>query len=314
MGSLLWLMRRRWDWIALSAGAVTVSCAVTLWWNEVLRGLINTVSAGAAAPTPAVLTAVLAMAASAAAALGVGLCTGWTCETLAHDLRMGLARGLSALPIEQIQTLNAGAQVSLLQNEIADVSAYLRDNLFQLIGDAMRFVATLAWLVHISPELSLWTTLPSLAILGIAVLTSRSIGAAALRSQQANQRGNGFADALLGVFPVLKVFEAAPMLLGRYDDALRDWETATVAEERRRAVLMSFSAVLGCLPLLLLFLVGGGQVIAGRLDVGAVYIFLNLSGNVSGVLGNLPGRIGGFRRFAANLARLQPNISRQGGQ
>ena len=85
-------------------------------------------------------------------------------------------------------------------------------------------------------------------------------------------------------------------------------------EERRKAVLMSLSAVLGGLPLLLLFLVGGGQVIAGRLDIGAVYVFLNLSGNVSGVLGNLPGRIGGFRRFAANLARLQPNINLQGGR
>ncbi len=55
------------------------------------------------------------------------------------------------------------------------------------------------------------------------------------------------------------------------------------------------------------------MIISGRMTVGVLYIFVNLSGNVSGVMMNLPDYAGTFRRFTANMQRLAPNILFEGG-
>lgn len=248
------------------------------------------------------------MLSSAAAAYALDLVSGWTCETLAHDLRMGYARHFSALPLPAIEAMNAGEQLSKLQNEIQEITAFLRANLSALIHDLIRFAGTLSWLLWLNPSLTLLANAPVALLLLYTAYASRVIGQAAQESQQANQDMNGFADTLVSVFPVLRLFEAAPLLRRQYGAALDRWEAATLREERRKARLMSLSALLACSPLLMLFLVGGRQVLSGTATLGTLYVFLNLSGNVSGVLMNLPGRIGQFRRFAVNLRRLEPSI------
>lgn len=72
---------------------------------------------------------------------------------------------------------------------------------------------------------------------------------------------------------------------------------------------MSLSALLSSTPLLLLLLIGGAQVINGTATVGTIYVFINLSGNVSGIMMNMPGRIAMFRRFSADLKRMEPFVS-----
>ena len=67
---------------------------------------------------------------------------------------------------------------------------------------------------------------------------------------------------------------------------------------------MSLSAVLSCIPLMLLLLVGGTLVIHGDISIGLVYIFINLSGNVSGVMMNMPSHLARLRRFIGNLERI----------
>ena len=126
---------------------------------------------------------------------------------------------------------------------------------------------------------------------------------------------NGFADTLITVFPVIRLFDAEALILSKYNTTLEEWERASLLEKRRRAKLMSLSALLSCIPLLLLFLVGGIQTIQGFTTIGTLYVFINLSGNVSGVMMNMPGRTAVFRRFLANMKRMEPFINiKDGGQ
>ena len=50
--------------------------------------------------------------------------------------------------------------------------------------------------------------------------------------------------------------------------------------------------------------IGGLFVIKGRMSLGDLYIFINLSGNVSGILMNMPSFIGQFRVFMGNVQKL----------
>jgi len=303
------LLHRRIGLVVLTLCVSVVSIGVSLWWNAQLSRIINTVSTGGAAAARTVVTACATLLLSAGLNHALGLCSGWTCETLAHDLRLGYARHFAALDAQAAAALNAGEALSALQNEINDVSGFLRANLFSIVDDLIRFLGTFAWLLWLNPLLTLTANLPVVLLMGYTVVSSRIIGRAAAQSQQANLRMNGFADTLVTVFPVLRLFDAAPLLCTRYGAALTAWEATGIREERVRARLMSLSALLSCTPLLLLFWLGGAQVIRGTMSLGVLYVFINLSGNVSGVMMNIPGRIAQFRRFAANMQRLAPRVS-----
>lgn len=285
-----------------------LTATVTFWWNIQLAEIINNVSAGIAPSAIMIVWALITMLAMGMINYAKGYLSGYTCESLTHDLRMGYARHFATLPILEIETLNAGEQLSKLQNEIAGVSVYIRANLFQLLDDGVKFLSTFIWLLFISPKLTLALNLPVFLIVAYVFWSSKAIGAATILSQQANGQMNQYADTLLTLFPIIRLFDASCMALKGYTTAVKVWEYQTIRAERLRAKLMSLSALMSCIPLLLLFLVGGRMTISGALPVGTLYIFLNLSGNVSGVLMNMPGYIGAFRQFSANMKRLEGKI------
>jgi ABC-type multidrug transport system fused ATPase/permease subunit len=119
---------------------------------------------------------------------------------------------------------------------------------------------------------------------------------------------NRHADTLISAFPVIKLYNAARIAADNYGSAADGWRKAATRLERAKARLMSLSGVLSNVPLLLLLLVGGRMALANVITVGTLYIFINLSGNVSGVLMNMPGHIAAFRQFSGNLARIRPKL------
>ncbi len=308
MPLLAQMLRKR---LLLTIAAVCSSgltAAVTLWWNGQLSGIINTVSEGHLLPADIILLALVTLLGMSVSAYFKSCISGFVCENMSHDLRMGYARHFASITVPEAERLSAGEQLSKLQNEIADVSGYLNDSLFQLLDDGVRIIATFTWLFVLIPKLTLTVNLPVFIIIVYVFYSSKLIGNATERSQQAKGRMNRYADTLLTLFPVIRLYDAAQMMLQGYRDNVGEWEYQTVRAERMRARLMSLSALLSSIPLMLLFLVGGGMVIDGALTVGTLYIFFNLSGNISGAMMNMPGYIAAFRQFSVNMTRLAPNV------
>lgn len=309
MSLLKKLLTKRIGLVTLTVIISISAIVVSLWWNSQLSAMINMISTNILVPTRTVILAAMTILISMGMAYLLNICSGWTCETLAHDLRMGYAEHLTALPITEVENLNAGEQLSRLQNEIGEVSRFLRDNLFAFVDDLVKFIGTFSWMLWLNPKLTLFANVPTVIIIGYTFFSSKVIGKAALKSQQANAQMNGFADTLISVFPIVRLFHANLLIQNKYNTALEQWANASISEERKRAKLMSLSALLSCTPLLLLFLIGGTQIIHGSTTIGTLYVFINLSGNVSGLMMNMPGRIAVFRRFSANMKRIEPCIS-----
>lgn len=306
------LFRRHIGKAALALAAIVGAVAVSLWWNACLARLIESVGIGLWPGGAPVWGALAAVAASSATALLQAMATAWVAESMAHSLRMGLAHHMAALDLAQVEKVGAGEALSRLQNEVEEVGGYLGGQLFPLAGDLVRFALTLAWMLMRDARLTLVSCLPVLPLILYTVYTGRVIGRTARQTQAANARMNGFAEALITAFPVVRLFDAAPLLLRRHEGALADWEHAAVREGRTRAGLMSLSAVLSVMPLLALLFFGGRQVVAGQTALGTLYVFINLSGNISGILPNLPGRLAHYGRFAVNLDRLSPSVRLKG--
>lgn len=288
---------------------IIMNLLASLWWNAQLGDLINHIISGNLIEQKAIIFAVGTILINAITSYVSSVTTFLSCELLAHDLRMGYARHFSNIALSEIEDMNSGEQASKLQNEINEVSVFLRNNLFSLVGDGIRFLGTFSYLLWLNPRLTLLTNIPVIFLIWYTVFTSKKIGLLAQQSQQANTKMSGYADILVSLFPIIKLYDAKSLLMGKYNESLSIWEHASIKEERTKARLMSPSGAFSFLPLLLLFYFGGRQVIQGTASIGLLYIFVNLSGNVSGVLMNMPSLIAGFRRFTANMKRITPLIN-----
>jgi ABC-type multidrug transport system fused ATPase/permease subunit len=298
-------MKRMKILIALALLMCGLSALIQLLWNTRLAGLIDALTANgplSAATVTGLLPIVAAMSLTAFAGRYIG---GHACESASHGLRMAYARYLASLSVAEAEKLNVGEQSSAAQNEIGAVSGYINNNLLQLISDGVNFVFTFVFLLTVNPALTLSANLPAMLLVAYVFWSGGVIRKATERSQAARADMNRHADTLISAFPVIKLYNAVRMAADNYRAAVDGWRLETARLERAKAQLMSLSGVLSNAPLLLLLLIGGRMALGGVITVGTLYIFINLSGNVSGVLMNMPGHIAAFKQFAGNMARIR---------
>ena len=312
MNLMLQLLRKRRIHVTAALISCGLTAAMTLWWNSLIAVIINSASAGIPLFPEMIITAIALMAGNGITAYIKNYVCGYACENMAHDLRTGYAKHFSCLPLAETEKLNTGRELSKLQNEINDVSVYLNNNLFQLTDDIVKFITTFIWLFIIDSRLTVMANAPVFLIVIYIIYSSRIISRATAGSQEAKGKMNVQAETLLALFPVIRLYSAENMLLAGYSKAAVEWELQTIKSEHTQARLMSLSGALQTIPLMLIFLFGGAMAIKGEMTIGTLYVFINLSGNVSGVMMNMPGFISAFRQFAANMSRISPKIKLTG--
>ena len=123
-----------------------LSVGFNLYWNSFLADTIdllgNKVLSGVRSEKtlllkPLAMAAVIILIHTAVEYLSSCLAS-YTCELFAHEMRMGYGRFYLQSDIRILSRLNAGEEQSAVQNELAEVSAYLNENLFSF---AKQFVS-----------------------------------------------------------------------------------------------------------------------------------------------------------------------------
>ena len=232
----------------------------------------------------------------------------YTCELYAHEMRMGYVRFYLQSDTGMLLKLKVGEEQSAMQNELKDISDYLKENLFSLMKQFGTFVVTAIFLLSQNAKLAVLSILPVLPLILYCACSSRIIKKLTERCQDSRKKINGLADVILELFPIIKIYDAYKLMNKAMDQRLLEWESTNIRKEWTTARLMSLSGVLSFLPVILLLGFGGFMVINGEISVGIFYIFINLSGNVSGFLQNMPGIYANFRQFSASVGRLEGKL------
>lgn len=231
------------------------------------------------------------------------------CEIFAHDLRMGYVRYFLQSDIRILSKLRAGEEQSAMQNELADISNYFHENLFSFMKQFVTFTVTVLFLFCQNRKLTLLSTLPVVPLIAYCFFTGRIIKGYTEQCQKCKKQMNGLADVLLELFPVIWVYDAYRLMGHTIDAYIREWKSANIKKEQVSARLMSLSGLLSFLPLLLLLGLGGTMTVRGEISIGTFYIFINLSGQVSGFLQNMPNIYAGFRKFEASVGGLEEKLA-----
>ena len=281
--------------------------AINLIWNKELAVLIDLVTSGKAVTQSIIVNLLLILAAYILMSGASTFVSGVTCTCINYSLRQNYIQNISNQNLPT-QKLNGGKEASVLLNELTAVSNFISENLFFMFDSLIKFIGSFGWLIYLNPFLAITSNLPVFFIVIYISFSSKILQKYTLKTNEENSKINSVTDSLMNLFPVIRLYQAQKMILENYSTLLTEWEKLNISMEKKKALLMSISAVITNIPLLLIILIGGKLVILGKLSLGELYVFISLSGNVSGILMNMPSFIMQFRIFGANLKKLNAPV------
>ena len=281
--------------------------AVVLVWNRQLAVLIDLVTSGQTVTKSIIMNLVVILAAYILMSGATTFVSGVTCTRINYSLRQNYIQKISNQNLPT-QKLNGGKEASVLMNELTAVSNFISENLFFMFDSLIKFIGSFGWLIYLNPFLAITSNLPVFFIIIYISFSSKILQKYTLKTNEENSEINSVTDSLMNLFPVIRLYQAQKMILENYSTLLTEWEKLNISMEKKKALLMSISAVITNIPLLLIILIGGKLVILGKLSLGELYVFISLSGNVSGILMNMPSFIMQFRIFGANLKKLNAPV------
>lgn len=302
--------------IFLTFIADIIFLAVNLVWNKYLANLIDLVTAGDAGMSGADSTSIQGMLFELLIILAAfifmsganAFISGTTTDRINYELRQNyiesIARNSVSFMRAKEMAVSSGEMTSVLLNEFNAVSVFISENLFFIFDSFIKFLGTFGWFIFLNPFLAFSSNLSVFLIILYVSFSSKILKNYTIKANEENAKLNGVTESLMSLFPVIRLYQAQKFILTNYMNRLEAWEKLNISMEKKKALLMSISAVMTCIPLLLLVLIGGNLVIKGEMTVGELYIFINLSGNVSGILMNMPSFIMQFRIFAGNLQKI----------
>ena len=281
--------------------------AVVLVWNRQLAVLIDLVTSGQTVTKSIIMNLVVILAAYILMSGATTFVSGVTCTGINYSLRQNYIQKISNQNLPT-QKLNGGKEASVFLNELTAVSNFISENLFFMFDSLIKFIGSFGWLIYLNPFLAITSNLPVFFIIIYISFSSKILQKYTLKTNEENSKINSVTDSLMNLFPVIRLYQAQKMILENYSGLLTKWEKLNVSMEKKKALLMSISAVITNIPLLLIILIGGKLIILGKLTLGELYVFISLSGNVSGILMNMPSFIMQFRIFGANLKKLNAPV------
>lgn len=225
-------------------------------------------------------------------------------ERVCHDIRAAASRHLSVAKQAELRAVHSGEFVSRLSNDLTLIRGLMATELQFFIRSPIQFVLTLGYMLLISWKI----TLISLCLLPILMyfigLVSRPISSYARQAQAEMANINALAqDAANGV-AVTKVFNLYAVLARRFREVGAKQADSQINLTATQGRLNAVAFLLNMGPLLVLFGLGGYEVIAGRLTLGGLIVLLNLLGNIAGPLQSAAQSYGKVKTAAASVERV----------
>src|SRR5262249_41262999 len=210
---------------------------------------------------------------------GQGLAATWLGARITADVRAALYRCLEMLSLKVYDTRTTGALMARVTADAGTLEHFLIRGLPQLIIHALTFVGVLAVMVWMNWQLALVILVPVPAIWAWSVVFWRRMSPLLRRSSQVGATFSGeLAEALAGI-RVVKAFGQEREAVGKFAHSNDRLRRLNVKTHRTRAVLMATTNLVTGLGILILWLVGGREVIRGELTLGtllALYGYVSL--------------------------------------
>jgi ATP-binding cassette subfamily B protein len=221
-----------------------------------------------------------------------------------YDLRNRMYEHLQSLELAFFDQQQTGQLMSRATVDLQSVRFFLGYGLVFLLQSAITIVIAGVVMVALEPGLALVALAPTPFVVWIAYRYGRRNRPASQEVQQRIAELTAEAEENIGGVRVVKAFAQEPRQLRSFSHAVRRVFEQSMVSTRLRAYYSPFIGFLPQLGLAALLLVGGRQVIDGRITIGEFIAFYGYVLMLTGPMRGLGMALGMAQRAVASGARV----------
>lgn len=275
--SILETFKRHWPWLLLMVTMLFATGIARAAGADMVRLIANELQEGGERLFPLIaLTAAVQFVNYSTKCVSAISCTALK-KKLEVSLRTRILHALQHIPFLRFEALEPGNVQSILRRDVEDAanSVYV---LFSRIGVS---VTTLVFTALFMVRIDLPVTVALLAIATLlGVLNRRVLERLKGLALEAKKAAGELSQAVSGTLSAqdsVKVYQAQPFVLGRFQAERRRLSAALLRSERTDVARVAFYTVVNNLILYGSAILLGGYAIAGRGSLGDVAAYISLS-------------------------------------
>ncbi len=219
-------------------------------------------------------------------------------------VRRSVSEKSARLPVAYMESRHSGDMLSVLNADLGKLKTLLANNLLDLVGQTVRFLAAFGYILSVNWVLTLVSTIVTPALfIGVSALTAPVSKRSEEMQEDIGQVNSVAKDGLSGAM-VIKAFNLVEILDQRFHKANME----VLGKGKRiawlRAIIDSVGFGLAITPFIIAMGLGGYLIFEGRITFGALFAFINLLNYVVNPLGSLPGVIASIGEAAGAGRRV----------
>jgi ATP-binding cassette, subfamily B, bacterial MsbA len=235
-------------------------------------------------------------------------------ERIVFDMRTSLYQHLHKLSLDFYTERRVGDLISRLSSDVTQMRTMLTNNLTTLLSQVLTLIGSIAILLSLNTQFTLFILALAPVLIGIAILFGRQITKGSTRIQDELADSTVVAEEGLQGIRVVKSFGREDYETKRYNTAMEKTFRASLKMAVYNSLFGSVMMFLGFGSIGAIMWYGGREVIAGRLSLAMITGFLIYGisiaaslGGLAGLYGQLSVAIGGVKRVF-ELLDTQPSI------
>lgn len=208
----------------------------------------------------------------------LGVLQGYVLTTISaritYQLRKEISEKLNRLPLSYFDQVTHGEVLSRVTNDVDTINQTLNQSLSQMITSITRVIGVLFMMLSINWLMTLiGVTMVPIAMILIKVVVSKS---QVYYRQQQEFLGhiNGHVEEMYGGHVVLKAFNGEAASIARFEELNDTLYSSAWKSQFLSAIIQPSMRLISNLGYVAVAMLGGYQVIQGRLDVGEIQAFI----------------------------------------
>lgn len=225
------------------------------------------------------------------------------------NIRADALRGVLNWPMEKVHTNSIGDLMSRIVGDVQVLGVGIHDFTVETWDTVLFTISVIAAMLIYSPRLSLLALAPALLAILLAQLTGRWVREKTSTAREANGKLTAALQDQLAGIRVLKLFGRTSAAAERIETLSQDVAHKNFEVVRLQEGLQPIYTLLSYIGVFLVIAIGGQQVIAGSMTIGAFVAYMELFLRFTSRGYRLPRMLNTIQAGGVAYSRLEPVLA-----
>ncbi len=295
---------------ALGVGCLLVATLSGLGIPWTVKRAIEALQADIASPIAGYALTILALAAAnGVSRLGSRFAIIGAAQRIEYDVRNDLYASLQSFPPARLAIYPTGDLMTRATSDVSAVKSLVGFGAVSTAGTSFAFVGAIVAMLAVDPWLTLWAIVPYPVLVAVATRFNTTLHARTEAAQEQLGVLSSVVQERLSGMAVVRAYTMEASARAEFERANTEYLRRGLAVARAEAKFSPLTGLVAGTGLLIVLWVGGGEVMAGRLTLGALVAFNGYLAYLAWPTLALGWTLGMLRRGLTSMERIQEIVS-----